>query len=430
VNVDETTVPAARRLASGLAGHRQLERTIRAEYGRVLAVLLRELRDFDLAEDALGDAIVEAAGRWSPGREPEEPAAWLLAVARRRAVDRLRRRDTARRRAPLLVVPDADDPPDPGPGGIADERLRLLCTACHPALTRSAQVALTLRVVGGLRTAEVAQAFLVSETAMEQRITRAKRKIRDAGIPYAVPAEAELPRRLAAILAVVYLIFNEGHTASAGPELHRVDLQEEAIRLAELLHGTLPDESEPAGLLALLLLSASRRDARTAGGRPVPLPDQDRSRWDHGRLTRGVELVRATLARGIAGPYLLQAAIASVHAEAVSYDTTDWRRIVAYYDLLVEATDTPVVRLNRAIAVLESGAPAAALEQVDDLAGELEAYHPWHATRAEILLRLGDTAASVEAFRRAIERCDNESVAAHLRARLAAVASRPSDEGA
>lgn len=418
-----TEVPAAGGLAAGLAAHRQLECTIRAEYGRVLSVLLRELRDFDLAEDALGDAIVEAAERWPLGGVPATPAAWLLTVARRRAIDRLRRRGTARRRAPLLVVPDADDPPDPVSDAIADERLRLLCTACHPALTRSAQVALTLRVVGGLRTSEVAQAFLVSETAMEQRITRAKRKIRDAGIPYAVPSGSELPQRLAAILAVVYLIFNEGHTASAGPELHRIDLQEEAIRLAEILHEMFPEDSETAGLLALLLLSASRRAARTAGGRPVPLPEQDRSLWDRVRLVRGIELVRDALSRGIAGPYLLQAAIASVHAESVSYDTTDWRRIVAYYDLLVEATDTPVVRLNRAIAVLESGAPEAALEQVDDLAVELGAYHPWHATRAEILFRLGDTTASAAAFRQAIRWCDNDAVADHLRTRLAAVRS-------
>lgn len=327
----------------------------------------------------------------------------------------------ARRRAPLLVVPDADDPPESDPAGIADERLRLLCTACHPALARSAQVALTLRVVGGLRTAEVARAFLVSEAAMERRITRAKRKIRDAGIPYAVPSQAELPRRLAAILAVVYLVFTEGHTASAGAELHRLDLQEEAVRLAELLHELLPGDTEVTGLLALLLLSASRREARTAGGRPVPLAEQDRSRWDRIRLTRGVELVRDAMTRGIAGPYLLQGAIASVHAEAVSYDTTDWRRIVAYYDLLVEAGDTPVVRLNRAIAVLESGDHAAALEQVDALGEELGAYHPWHATRAEVLARLDRPGASAAAFRRAIELCDNQAVADHLRTRLGAV---------
>lgn len=419
--MSDTGGPAGGGLAGGLAAHHLLARTVREEYGRVLSVLLRDLRDFDLAEEALAEAVAEAAAAWPGGEVPAAPGAWLLTVARRRGVDLLRRRDVARRRAPVLVVPDADAPSDVEPDGIADERLRLLCTACHPALARHAQVALTLRVVAGLTTAEIAQAFLTSPAAMEQRITRAKRKIRDARIPYAVPGESELPRRLAAVLTVVYLIFTEGHTASGGGHVHRIELQEEAIRLAEVLHGLLPDDAEVAGLLALLLLSAGRRDARSVAGRAVPLPDQDRSRWDRERLVRGVDLVRSTLARGIAGPYLLQAAIAAVHAEAVSYDTTDWRRIVAYYDLLVEATDSPVVRLNRAVARMEGGDPTAALTEVEATAGALAGYHPWHATRAEVLARLGRDADAAEAFGQAIALCDNEAVVAHLRARLAAV---------
>ena len=414
-------VPAAGGIASGLAAHRQLADTVREEYGRVLSVLIRDLRDFDLAEEALADAITEAAASWPALGSPDNAGAWLLTVARRRAIDRLRRREVARRRTPLLIVPDTTGPVDVDPDGIADERLRLLCTACHPSLSRPAQVALTLRVVAGLRTAEIAQAFLVSEAAMEQRITRAKRKIRDAGIPYAVPSEAELPRRLTAILTVIYLVFNEGHTASSGSVVQRVELQEEGIRLAAVLRDLLPDDTEVAGLMALLLLTASRRDARERGGRPVPLPEQDRSRWDRERLVRGVGLVRDALAQGVAGPYLLQAAIAAVHAEAVSYDTTDWRRIVAYYDLLVEALDTPVVRLNRAVAVMESGDPDAALEQVESLSDALESYYPWQATRGEVLARLGRPGASAAAFRRAIELCDNQAVATHLRSRLAEV---------
>lgn len=403
-------------LAPALAAHRRLADTVRSEYGRVLSVLLRELREFDLAEEALADAIADAAGQWQSHGAPASPGAWLLTVARRRAVDRLRRREVAQQRMPLLVVPD-DDPPELDPDGIPDERLRLLCTACHPALSRQAQVALTLRVVGGLHTREVARAFLVSEQAMEQRITRAKRKIRDAAIPYAVPPRSELARRLSAILAVVYLVFNEGHTASSGGGVDRPDLQEEAIRLAQLLHVLLPGDSEVQGMLALLLLHASRRDARVAGGRPVPLPEQDRSRWDRARIIEGVELVRQALARGVAGPYLLQAAIASVHAEAVSYDTTDWRRILAYYDLLVAASDTPVVRLNRAVARMEAGALEGAQDEIETLAEDLDRYHPWHATRGEVLARLGRTAEAQACLRRAIDLCDNDAVADHLRRR-------------
>lgn len=400
-----------------MAGHRQLARTVRDEYGRVLSVLLRELRDFDLAEEALADAISEAAARWPQRGVPDTPGAWLLTVARRRAIDRLRRRDVARARLPLLVVPDGDEPVLTDVDGIPDERLRLLCTACHPALSQPAQMVLTLRVVAGLRTAEVARAFLVSPSAMERRISRAKRKIRDAGIPYAVPPVEELPRRLAAVKAVVYLVFNEGHTASTGRNLQRPDLQEEAIYLAEVLHGLLPDDGEVSGLLALLLLQSSRREARVRGGRPVPLPEQDRSRWDHDRIRRGIELVRAGLSRGRAGPYLLQAAIAAVHAEAVSYDTTDWRRILAYYDVLVSVHDTPVVRLNRAVARMEAGDAAAALAGVEALAEPLAGYHPWHATRAEVLVRLGRDREAVAAFERAAELCANDAVATHLRTR-------------
>lgn len=394
----------------------RLAGAFRDEYGRVLAALIAELRDFDLAEEALADALRDAAAQWERRGVPDAPAAWLLTVARRRAVDRLRRLEAERRRLPLLVVPDTTDPPPVDDHGVPDERLRLLFTACHPALSRASQVALTLRVVGGLSTREIARAFLVSEATMTRRIARAKRKIRDARIPYRTPEGDEARRRLDGVLTVIYLVFNEGHTPTAG-ESDRVDLQEEAVRLAELVHRLTPDEPEAAGLLALLLLHSSRRGARARGRRLVPLPEQDRSRWDRSRIERGRGLVQDGFASGEVGPYLVQAAIAGVHAEAPSYDATDWRRIVALYDLLLEAREDPVVRLNRAVAVMEAGRPHDALAEVEALADDLHDYAPWLATWAEALARAGRRTEAATAFERAAAAAGNDAVRAHLRGR-------------
>ncbi|CAN5922617.1 RNA polymerase sigma factor [soil metagenome] len=406
-------------LGEALGVHRRLAETFRREYPRVLSVLVAELREFELAEDALSDAMAAAVERWPTAGLPREPAGWLLAVARRRAIDRLRRASTERRKAPLLVVPDAAPPTIVDPEDIPDERLRLLCTACHPALSREAQVALTLRVVGGLTTAEIARAFLVSETTMGQRISRAKRKIRDAGIPYAVPDAADLPPRLAGVRAVIYLIFTEGHTASTGARLQRVELQHEAIRLAALLHERLPDDAENGGLLALLLLTAARSPARWRRGRPVQLAYQDRTLWNADHIARGQALVNDGLSGGVVGPYLVQAAIAAVHAQAVSYDETDWRQIVALYDALIDATHDPVVRLNRAVARMELGDLAAALRDIDALEGTLADFSHYHAARGEVLARLQRTADAVAALDCAIELTDNEPLRLELTSRRA-----------
>lgn len=408
-------------LGEALGAHRRLAETFRNEYARVLSVLVADLREFGLAEDALGDAMAAAAEQWPRGGMPREPAGWLLAVARRRAIDRLRRAGTERRRAPLLVVPDAHVPAASEPEAIPDERLRLLFTACHPSLSHEAKVALTLRVVGGLTTGEIARAFLVSESTMGQRISRAKRKIRDAGIPYAVPEDDELPPRLAGVRAVVYLIFNEGHTATAGSRLQRVELQHEAIRLATLLHERMPDDGEHAGLLALLLLTAARAPARWQGRRPVPLAEQDRRRWDRAQIDRGLALVDDGLTGGDVGPYLLQAAIAAVHARAPSYEMTDWRSIIGWYDLLIGSSPEPVLRLNRAVARMEHGDLERALSDTDELTDELAGFSHFHAARAEVLIRLDRAAPARAALVRAIELTDNEPLRDELARRLAAL---------
>ncbi len=400
-----------------------IARVFRVEHGRAVAVLIRALGDIDLAEDAVQDAFAIAVERWPRDGMPPSPAGWIITTARRRAIDRLRRestRDERHAEASRLSAPD--EPREEGP--VRDERLRLVFTCCHPALSREAQVALTLRLLGGLSTPEIARAFLVPESTMAQRIVRAKRKIRDAGIPYRVPREADLPARLASVLTVVYLVFTEGHTASSGPDLGRPDLAAEAIRLGRSLAELMPGEPEVAGLLALMLLSEARRPARTdAAGAPVLLADQDRSRWDPDMVAEGHRIVRACLRRGSPGPFQVQAAIHAVHTDARSADDTDWGQVVALYDQLLSLAPTDVVRLNRAVAVAELAGPAEGLRLVSGLA--LETYPALHAVRAELMARLGRTDEAAQEWLVAADLSGNEQEATHLRKRAAAVLRRP-----
>ncbi|HVV14694.1 RNA polymerase sigma factor [Amycolatopsis sp.] len=378
----------------------EVARVFREEHGRAVAVLTRVFGDLDLAEDAVQEAFAEAVRRWPVDGTPPSPAGWIITTARNRTIDRLRReavRDGREAESALLRV--QDEPPEEG--AVRDDRLRLIFTCCHPALATPSQVALTLRLLGGLTTAEIARAFLVPETTMAQRIVRAKAKIRAARIPYRVPAEADLPARLDAVLAVVYLIFTEGHTASAGDELIREDLCHEAIRLGRLLAELMPDEPEVLGLLALMLLVESRRAARTGpAGELVRLSDQDRTRWDAGLVAEGQALVRRCLRRDRPGQYQIQAAINAVHS-----DNGDWRQILALYDQLWQCTPTPVVALNRAVAVAEVDGPAAGLALVDRL--DLRGYHLFHAIRADLLRRLGRRDEAALAYDEAIARATN-----------------------
>ena len=364
-----------------------IARVFRAEHGRAVSVLIRTTGDIDLAEDAVQDAFTVAVERWPRDGMPPSPPGWIITTARRRAIDRRRRestRDERQEEAALLRAPSEVREESP----VRDERLRLLFTCCHPALSREAQVALTLRLLGGLTTPEIARAFLVPEATMAQRIVRAKKKIRDAGIPYRVPRDADLPGRLASVLTVVYLVFTEGHTATSGPQLGRPDLAAEAIRLGRSLVELMPDEPEAVGLLALMLLSEARRPSRTdAAGAPVLLADQDRSAWDVTLVAEGHRLVRACLRRGAPGPFQLQAAINAVHTDAPSAQATDWAQVVALYDHLLALLPTDVVRLNRAVAVAEVRGPAEALAIIDGL--RLDGYPPFHVVRAELLSRVG-----------------------------------------
>jgi RNA polymerase sigma-70 factor, ECF subfamily len=403
----------------------EIARVFREEHGRAVAVLVRVFGDIDVAEDAVQEAFAAAVQRWPSAGLPPSPAGWIITTARNKAIDRLRREASrADRHAQAALLHARDEPPEEGP--VRDDRLRLIFTCCHPALAPHARVALTLRLLGGLTTPEIAHAFLVPEPTMAQRLVRAKGKIRAANIPYRVPSEAELPERLAAVLAVVYLVFNEGYTASSGDRLVREDLCQEAIRLGRLLAELMPDEPEVMGLLALMLLVESRRATRTTPeGDLVLLADQDRERWDRELIAEGQALVRRCLRRNQPGPYQFQAAINAVHSDAPTAALTDWWEIVALYDQLMAIAPSPVVALNRAVAVAEVDGPGTALALVDgtEIGGALEGYHLFHAVRADLLRRLGRDAEAARAYEAAVARTGNAAERAFLQGRLAALRS-------
>jgi RNA polymerase sigma-70 factor, ECF subfamily len=404
--------------AGGLTdAHHALDAALREHWARLLALLIRDYASVDVAEDSLQEAYAAAAEHW-PGGVPDNPAGWLLTTARRKATDRLRREATLARKLPLLVVDEVADAPDADVDAIPDERLRLICTCCHPALSPEASVALTLRLVAGLQTREIARLFLVSESTMAARITRAKRKIAASAIPFRVPDRTELPARLTRVCLVTYLLFTEGYAATSGPDLVRVELCDEAIRLQRVVVELAPRNAEAVGLLALMVLQHARRDARFESGTLVRLSDQRRDRWHRDEVDEGRALLRRAVAADPSpGPYTVQAAIAAEHLRAPTAADTDWAAIARLYIQLERMTGSPVVRLNRAVAVAEAEGPAVGLAVLDGLDELLPRTHRLPATRAELLRRLGDRPAAVAEYDRAIERVGTAAERAYLMSR-------------
>jgi RNA polymerase sigma-70 factor (ECF subfamily) len=393
-------------------GTAAVERVFREEYGRLIASLVRRFGDIDIAEEAAGEALVAALENWPESGVPPNPGGWLTTTAGNRAIDRIRREKQRDARHQAAIMHYGDDTPHEPTGPVEDDRLRLLFTCCHPALAPEARIALTLRLLGGLTVPEIAQAFLVPETTMAQRITRAKKKIASAKVPYRVPEAADLPERLGGVLAVLFLVFNEGYLATGNGDPIRVELTGEAIRLTRILRQLLPEQPEVAGLLALLVLTEARREARVRNGQLVPLDEQDRAGWDRALIDEGHDLVRECLTINRPGRYQIIAAINAVHTDAPTAPDTDWSQVVALYDQLTRLDPSPIVALNRAVAVAELDGPKVALALVDRL--PLTGYHAWHATRADLLRRLGRSAEAKAAYDAAIAATQNSAECAYL----------------
>jgi len=396
----------------------EIEAAFRAEHGRVLATLISQLGDFELAEDALQDALVNALESWEANGIPRSPGAWLISVAKHRALDRLRRTAVFQRQSPLLATLETQDEPDMD-DSLPDDRLKLMFTCCHPSLALETQVALTLHTLGGLSTQEVARAFMVPLPTMAQRLARARNKIREAGIPYRVPPAELLPERLDALLSVIYLIFNEGYVATGGDTLTRHELCGEAIRLGRIIVALLPQSTEARGLLALMLLHDSRRETRLSeAGELVLLDEQDRTQWNQSEIAEGIAILDEALALNIPGPYQVEAAISALHAEAPTAQATDWQQIAMLYATLVSLLPSTAVKVNRAVAVAMAWGVPRGLEMLLSLKGEADTYYPYHAARADLLRRSGQREAAADAYERALALCGNSTERAYLQRRL------------